>query len=142
MPLTNDDFNLFLRKVAQFVKIATDELDTKQERLLELRKEAAAEACRWDNYHSTLSKAANALYDADFITDEIERKRFLKRATEDPSYLSSVIVKVCNAADVALIGSPARVAMSKKQGEEFDPVKAKAFGYDYSSGQSDFLDDI
>lgn len=141
MPLTQTDINVFLQKVAQFVKLAINELDAKQERVVELRKEAAVVDRKWTDYSASLNKAASALYDADFITDEVERRKFLKKASEDPSYLSSVIVKVCGAADVALIGSPAGVAMrQQKQGEEFDPVKARAFGWDYSSSQ--LLDDI
>lgn len=142
MPLNQSDFNLFLQKVAQFVKLAIEDIESKQENVLEMKKQAAAEAQRWEGYNGSLKKAAQALYDADFITDEVERNRFLKKASENPSYLSSVIVKVCNAADVALIGSPARVAVRQKQGEEFDPVKARAFGYDYSGGTSSFLDDV
>ena len=130
--LTQADLNLFLRKVAQFIKVATNELDQRREQLVEMKKTAAAENTRHERYQYSLEKAAMALYDADFITDDMERKRFLRKAAEDPSYLSSVIVKVCNAADVALIGSPARVAVKQKQGEEIDPVKARAFGADYS----------
>jgi len=141
--LTQADFNLLFRKVAQFVKIATNELQQRQEQLVEMRKTAAAEVAKQENYESSLTKAARALYDADFLTDEVERKRFLRKAAEDPSYLSSVIVKVCNAADVALIGSPARVAVKQKQGEEFDPVKARAFGADYSGSYGGHtLDDL
>lgn len=141
--LTQADYNLLFRKVAQFVKLATNELQQRQEQLVEMRKTAAAEALRQENYEYSLHKAAKALYEADFITDEVERKRFLRKAAEDPSYLSSVIVKVCNAADVALIGSPARVAVKQKQGEEFDPVKARAFGADYTGGFSGTtLDDL
>ena len=137
-----NEFNDLLQKVGQFVKLATSELTVQQETNAALRKQAAAEARRRDEYSHSLRKAAQALYDADFITDEMERKNFLKKASEDPSYLSSVIVKVCNAADVALIGAPARVAMRQKQGEEFDPVKARAFGYDYTGTASGLLDDV
>ena len=143
MPLQQDNgFNELLQKVGQFVKLATSEIDAQQGRIVSLRKQAAVDARRHEEFGKSLSKAAQALYDADFITDEVERKQFLKKASEDPSYLSSVIVKVCNAADVALIGSPARVAMRQKQGEEFDPVKAKAFGWDYSSSAGGALDDL
>ena len=142
MPLTQGELNIFLQKVAEFVKLAIDELDTRHERILEMSKTAQLQSRKQEGYHTSLQKAAAALYDADFLTDEVERKRFLKRASEDPSYLSSVIVKVCNAADVTLIGSPARVAVRQKQGEEFDPVKARAFGYDYSGHASSALDDI
>jgi len=143
MQLTQADLNLFLSKVAQFVKVAIAQLDTRQEQLLEMKKTAAAEAFRREAYTSSLEKAAHALYDADFITDETERKKFLRKAAEDPSYLSSVIVKVCNAADVALVGTTARVAVRQKQGEEFDPVKARAFGADYTGSFSGAtLDDL
>lgn len=143
MQLTQTDLNLFLSKVAQFVKLAIGQLETRQEQILEMKKTAAAEALRRETYQTSLEKAARALYDADFITDEVERKKFLRKAGEDPSYLSSVIVKVCNAADVALIGSTARVAVRQKQGEEFDPVKARAFGADYTGGSVGLaLDDL
>lgn len=141
--LTQADLNLFLKKVAQFIKVATNELEQRHEQIVEMRKTAAAESLRKENYRVSLEKAAHALYDADFITDEMERKRFLRKAAEDPSYLSSVIVKVCHATDVALIGSPARVAVKQKQGEEFDPVKARAFGSDYTGGFTGaVLDDL
>jgi hypothetical protein len=141
---TQAEYNLLFKKVAQFIKVATNELHQRQEQVVELRKTAAVEARRKENFELSLHKAASALYDADFITDELERKRFLRKAAEDPSFLSSVIVKVCNAADVALIGSPARVAVrQQKQGEEFDPVKARAFGADYAGGfVGPILDDL
>lgn len=142
MPLTQQDLSLLTEKVAQFVKLATHELHIQQDRVVEFKKQAAAEARRQEGYQQSLQKAARALYDADFITDEMERRKFLRKAAEDPSYLSSVIVKVCNAADVALIGSPARVAVRQKQGEEFDPVKARAFGTDYTGLSGNLLDDL
>ena len=142
MPLTQPEINLFLQKVGDFVKLAISELDNRQSQVLGLRKTAAVVAQKQEGYQFSLRKAAAALYDADFLTDEVERKQFLKKASEDPSYLSSVIVKVCNAADVALIGSTARVAVRQKQGEEFDPVKARAFGLDYSSNPANILDDL
>ncbi len=143
MQLTQDDLNLFFSKVAQFVKLATTRLEQRYEQIVEMKKEAAVRSQQAENYRNSLDKAARALYDADFITDDLERKRFLRKAAEDPSYLSSVIVKVCDAADVALIGSPARVAVKHKQGEEFDPVKARAFGTDYSGGfTGQILDDL
>lgn len=143
MQLTQTDLKAFLSKVAQFVKLATAQLETRQEQLVEMKKMAAAEALRRETYQTSLEKAARALYDADFITDDVERKKFLRKAAEDPSYLTSVIVKVCNAADVALIGSTARVAVRQKQGEEFDPVKARAFGADYTGGfAGTALDDL
>ncbi|NBQ68977.1 MAG: hypothetical protein EBU46_09160, partial [Nitrosomonadaceae bacterium] len=54
---------------------------------------------------------------------------FLKKAKEDVSYLARTLEKVCNAADIALIGKPARVANKQQKEAEYDPVMAKAFGY-------------
>lgn len=135
------EINLFLNKVASFVKVAVVEIENLQDAAQEAnRKEAefhrkeAAEIVKKETYRQSLKLAAKALYEADFITDDNERKKFLKKAEDDPSYLSKVIEKVCNAADVSLIGLPARVAArTEKQGEYYDPVRIKAFGLDDSN---------
>jgi hypothetical protein len=140
MNLDNQTDKLFLQKVAQFAKIsvsALERLDDKVEdletELLGYRKKEAQEDLKKVKLEGSLEKAARALYDADFLTDETERRKFLKRAKEEPSYLVDVLIKVCNAADVALIGSPARVASKPKQAE-YDPVAARAFGWSTSDG--------
>lgn len=126
----------FLQKVADFVKIAVNEAGHLSDKTAELeaevlqyRKKEAAEAIARDRLDVALKKAADALYDADFITDDIERRNFLKKAREDVSYLARTLEKVCNAADVALIGKPARVANKQQKEAEYDPVMAKAFGF-------------
>ena len=148
---TNPELNLFLNKVASFVKVAIVEIENLQDAKAEaVRKRAAVldeanrkeaqEVAQKEQFRQSLKLAADALYEADFITDDNERKRFLKKAENDPSYLSSVIEKVCNASSASLIGYPARVAVHKvKQGDYYDPVRVKAFGYD---GTNDLLEDI
>src|SRR4051812_40311670 len=143
MNLDSQDDKLFLQKVAQFAKISVsaiekldDKVDNLESQLLGYRKKEAQEDLKKVRLEGTLEKAAKALYEADFLTDDTERKKFLKRAKEEPSYLVDVLIKVCNAADVALIGSPARVA-SKPKTAEYDPVAARAFGWDTSNSLLD-----
>lgn len=125
----------FLQKVSEFINIAvnesealTDKTAALEAKLLEYRKKEAAQQITNDRLEMALRKAAEALYDADFITDEIERRNFMKKAKEDPSYLARTLEKVCNAADIALIGKPARVANRQHKEAEYDPVMEKAFG--------------
>ena len=135
------ELDSLLTKVAQFIKLANSHIYDLEYQRVEQKKKIASELAKYDNYRQSLRKAAQALYDSDFITDELERRKFLKRAEADPAYLSSVLEKVCKAADVALIGSPARVATVVKKGEEYDPVRARAFGYDVNHPAS-FLEDV
>lgn len=143
------EIDLLLQKVASFVKVAIDETEEQRFALYQFQKKEAAlrqklaeeelavvENSR--NYLRSLDKAADALYKTDFITDEFERKEFMKRAQQNPSYLASVVEKLCKAADVALIGSPARVAVRRAE-DEVDPVRARAFGL--SNSQSVIFDE-
>lgn len=125
--------NNFLTQVAQFVKLAIDSNDELQERLYNQQKQAAVKDLDKEKFRVALHKAADALYDSDFLTDEHEKKMFLKKATEDPIYVVRTLEKVCEAADVAQIGRPARVAARPKEAE-YDPVMAAAFGYDTAKG--------
>ena len=117
------DINI-LHLTEQFVKLAIDKTQSLEEQLLNLRKKAAAESLN----EFALHKVADALYDTDFLTDDYEKRTFLKKASEDPVYVVRFLEKVCNAADVASIGSPARVAAKPKEAE-YDPVMARAFGW-------------
>lgn len=132
------DNKLFLYKMAEFANVAINEIDQLEESLLEFRKQAAADQLVESKYAVSLEKAAKALYDTDFLTDDIEKRRFLKEAKADPSYLAKVLIKVCEAADVAQIGYPARVAKVKAAEIEDDPVMRRAFG----TGSSNFLEDV
>jgi hypothetical protein len=123
----------FLQTVASFVKLAIDNSEELQEKLYQQRKEAAIADLNKEKYRVALHKAADALYDSDFLTDEQEKKTFLRKAAEDPVYVVRTLEKVCEAADVAQIGRPARVAARPKEAE-YDPVMAAAFGYHSNSG--------
>jgi hypothetical protein len=113
--------------MAQFVKLAIDETERLEDSVLELRKKEAAESLSKERYEFALRKTADALYNTDFLTDEHEKRTFLRKAAEDPVYVVKFLEKVCEAADVAPIGKPARVAAKPKEAE-YDPVYARAFG--------------
>jgi beta-phosphoglucomutase-like phosphatase (HAD superfamily) len=118
-----------LIKFAEFTKLAINELrQLKAERKALLQKEASAEEQN-EKYYEAVTKVANALYNSDleFITGDFDRRKFIKRAIDDHTYLARTFEKVCNAADVALIGKPARVAANRKQAI-YDPVYERAFG--------------
>lgn len=125
-----------LQQIAEFVKLALDNSKDLQHQVYELRKHAAVEELDKAKYKDALKKAADALYDTDFLTDEQEKRTFLKKAAEDPIYVVRFLEKVCEAADVAQIGRPARVAARHKEAE-YDPVMARAFGY----AHRDIVDD-
>lgn len=123
------DNNQFLSKMAEFTNVAINEIDHLQETVLEYRKKEAADQIAEVRYSSALDKVAKALYDTDFLTDEIEKRKFIKQAKEDPAYLAKMLIKVCEAADVAQLGKTAKVASGIKEGFD-DPVARRAFGYD------------
>lgn len=134
----------FLQKVAEYIKIATMELEEKEQQIYQFQKKAAAEDLEENikeaRYETVLDKAASSLYELDFITDKYERKNFLKKAKEDPSYLAQTLIKVCDASGITSVGGPARVtAVSKQAGYEDDPVAVKAFGL--SKGQAALIDE-
>lgn len=125
--------NNFLTKVAEYVRLSIDSNVLLQEKLYQQQKEAAVKDLNKEKYLFAIQKAADALYDTDFLTDEHEKRMFLRKAAEDPVYVVRTLEKVCEAADVAQIGKPARVAARPKEAE-YDPVMAAAFGYDSAKG--------
>lgn len=124
--------NKFLTQVSEFVKLAIDastmQAQQLNDQLYELKKQAAVRELEREKFRVALVKAANTLYDTDFLTGEEEKRTFLKKAAEDPLYVLRVLEKVCEAADVAQIGKPARIAAKPKEAE-YDPVMEAAFGY-------------
>ncbi len=133
-----------LQNVSKFIKLAVDQVKQLETDLdLVTKREKVAQTLltyKNKNFEKSLIKAAEALYNSDFFSEEEEKNIFVKKAKEDPAYLSGVLCKVCEAADVSLIGQPARVAArSKKQGD-YDPVEARAFGYGRLGGNI-LLDD-
>ena len=121
------DTTLLLQKMAEFISISLDSNRELSNQILAQKKAAMVEELNREKYRVALHKAADALYDSDFLTDETERKTFLRKAAEDPVYVVRTLEKVCEAADVAQIGKPARVAARPKEAE-YDPVMDAAFG--------------
>jgi hypothetical protein len=120
---------IFLHKFAEFTSLVVSELESLRAQVQgHIQKEASTESSKIQ-YRQAVGKVANALYNSDleFVTGDFDHRKFIKLATEDPSYLARVFEKVCNAADVSVMGRPARVAAMKKQAV-YDPVYAHAFG--------------
>lgn len=117
-----------LHKVEEFVKVALHEInDLRQQLAAQTTKVASEELKRDKELESALKKAAEAMYNSDFINDEEEKSLFVKKAKEDSKYLARVVERVCNAADVAYMGKTAKV---KSSNHSDDPVVRRAFGYD------------
>lgn len=115
--------------VENFVKVALDEITNLKKDLVQLKdKEAEIAEEQERALHESLKLAAQALYDSDFISDEYDKKKFMKKAKEDVKYLSTVIQKICQASDVAAFGEVAQVKTAGDASD--DPVMRKAFGYD------------
>jgi len=115
--------------IEDFVKVALSEIDRlKKDLELQKNKEASLREEENRNFCNSLKSAAQALYDSDFITDEYDKKKFVKKAQEDPKYLATVIQKICQASDVSGFGEVASVKTAGDNSD--DPVMRKAFGYD------------
>jgi hypothetical protein len=117
-----------LDKVATFVNVALSEISQLSKKVAAYESKKAEED-RQENIalEGALKKAAEAMYNSDFINDEEEKTLFVKKAKEDALYLAKVVERVCNAADVAYMGKSASV---KSSNQSDDPVMRRAFGYD------------
>jgi DNA repair exonuclease SbcCD ATPase subunit len=116
-------------QIEEFVKKAMEEISYLRSQLAEANEKKAAEQEERDEELShAVKQAAAALYDSDFINDEYDKRRFVKKATQDPKYLATVIQKICQAADVSTFGEVANVKTAGDLTD--DPVMRKAFGYD------------
>jgi len=116
-----------LHKVEKFVKVALSQIATLQNELQQQSLQITEKTANDRDYERALKKAAQAMYDSDFILDEEEKVTFVKKAQQDPKYLAKVIERVCNAADVSYMGKSANVKASTHSD---DPVMRRAFGYD------------
>ena len=115
-----------LNKIEEFVKVALSEISELQNKLSSLQVKQAADLAQQDReLDGALKKAAEAMYNSDFINDEDEKAVFVKKAKEDSKYLAQVVERVCNAADVAYMG---KVATVKSSIQSDDPVMRRAFG--------------
>ncbi len=120
---------IFLQKIAEFTNIVLNELKELRAQVNNnLQKEAGVNEQR-EKYRLSVQKVAKALYnsDLDFITGDFDHRRFIKMATEDPSYMARMFEKVCNAADVSSLGKLSNVVVNK-QASINDPVYLRAFG--------------
>jgi hypothetical protein len=129
-----------LHKIEEFVKVALAEISDLQSKLSSLQTKQAADLAQQDReLDSVLKKAAEAMYNSDFINDEDEKALFVKKAKEDSKYLAQVVERVCNAADVAYMG---KVATVKSSVQSDDPVMRRAFGlggnYNLLDADNDF----
>jgi len=115
-----------LHKVEQFVKVALSEIADLKTQLQEQQVKKAASEANNKEFEAALKKAAQAMYNSDFINDEEEKALFVKKAQEDIKYLAKVVEKVCAAADVSYMG---KVASVKTAPQTDDPVMRRAFGY-------------
>ena len=115
-----------LHKIEEFVKVALSEISALESLLSSLQIKQAADLVQQDReLDSVLKKAAEAMYNSDFINDDDEKALFVKKAKEDSKYLAQVVERVCNAADVAYMG---KVATVKSSTQSDDPVMRRAFG--------------
>ena len=116
-----------LHKVENFVKVALTEITDLQQQVASYKIKQAEELQASKELEAALKKAAQAMYDSDFINDDEEKKIFVKKAKEDSKYLARVVERICNAADVSYMGKSANV---KSSSHSEDPVMRRAFGYD------------
>ena len=117
-----------LHKIEEFVKVALSEIDSLKQQVNSFQHKEAEEKSHQDKELDTvLKKAAEAMYNSDFINDEDEKALFVKKAKEDAKYLAKIVERVCNAADVSYMGKSATVKSSQQSD---DPVLRRAFGYD------------
>lgn len=124
----------FLQKFAEFTSLVVAELNSLRSQIASHMQKQASDDSSKLKYKQAVTKVATALYNADldFVTGDFDHRKFIKLASEDPTYLAKTFEKVCNAADVSLIGKPARVAAIKKQAS-FDPVYVHAFGFNQTN---------
>jgi hypothetical protein len=116
-----------LDKVATFVRVALSEIEELSQKVAAYEDKQAAIRKADTALEGALKKAAEAMYNSDFINDEDEKVLFVKKAREDSLYLAKIVERVCNAADVAYMGKTASV---KSSSHSDDPVMRRAFGYD------------
>lgn len=118
-----------LQKFAEFTKLVLSELKSLRVKVASQQDDAEFADSQ---YTEAVTKVANALYDADldFVTENFDRKQFIKKALDDKTYVARTLEKVCKAADVSTVGKLARVkAVDNSKIAFYDPVYAAAFGH-------------
>jgi outer membrane murein-binding lipoprotein Lpp len=124
--------NEILVKVAQFNKLALEEIESLNAKVASLEQDLeTAHEFRSDKIEAVIKKAADALYEADFITDRYSYRDFVKKASADPTVLVKTIEKICAYHDVASPGTPSSVSIKHADYDEKlgpDPIMERAFG--------------
>lgn len=121
-----------LEKTAQFHKLAFEEINTLRSKIASYEKEEEAREYAEDKLKVAVKKAADALYESDFITDSHSYRDFVKKASIDPANLAKAIEKVCSYKDVSGIGTVSSVTIKTAE-EDNDPIMVRAFGRNSSS---------
>lgn len=130
---------VFLQKFAEFTKLVMNRISALEEQVSYHQLKQANVNTEQEKYVQSVIKVADALYDSDleFVAGDFDRRKFIKRAVEDKSFLAQTLVKVCQASDVASFGKPSKTTITKKA-SYYDPVYARAFGY--TSEADNFLE--
>ena len=97
----------FLTKVAEFISLAIDNNNRMKARIFEQQKQAVVKDLDADKRSIEIQKAADALYDSDYLTSEAEKKLFLRKAAEDQIYVIRTLIKMAEASDVSQLGAAA-----------------------------------
>lgn len=140
--MNNDQITVtpaFLQKFAEFTKLVMNRISALEEQVSYHQLKQANDNSDHEQYVQSVIKVADALYDSDleFVAGDFDRRKFIKRASNDTAFLAQTLVKVCQASDVASFGKPSKTTLAKKASYH-DPVYARAFGY--SMEADNFLD--
>jgi len=128
-----------LKKTAEFHKLAIEEIHSLRNKVAEYEKAAEIKEYNDDKFEVAVKKAADILYEADFITDRYAYRDFVKKATIDPSNLVKALEKVCAYQEVSSVGTPSSVTSKVASKEERDPIYEKVFGV--TNNSFNLLDD-
>lgn len=136
--------NELLEKTAQFHKLAFEEIESLRSKIIKIEKDAAAQKeYESDKLELAVKKAADALYESDFLNSKYEVRDFIKKASNDPVYLVRALEKVCSYKDVSNLGTPSSVSMKVADYDEKlgpDPIMLRC-GYNSSPTSFNLLDD-
>ena len=72
-----------LHKIENFVKVALDEIATLKTELSNMQDKLAQDSEKNNLLNGALKQAADAMYNADFLTDPDAKAEFIKKATAD-----------------------------------------------------------
>jgi hypothetical protein len=131
--------SVFLQKFAEFTKLVMNRISALEDQVSYHQLKQANVNDEHERYVQSVIKVADALYSSDleFVAEDFDRRKFIKRASEDKAFLAQTLIKVCQASDVASFGKPSKTTITKRAAS-YDPVYARAFGYSVEA--DNFLD--